>query len=302
MKRAITGLLLLVAAAGCRSAVTFPVEPEPFITQFRASEGLTFNGEGQLFMGANRSVWIAQPDGTVQKIADVHTHLGQAGVGRRDILAADFGPTNVFRDGPNDDGIVWRITPEGEKTAVATGIADPNFILVLRDGSWLVSDDGTDKIYRVRDGGNVEVWSSAVAYPNGLALSLDERTLYVAQIFSALGPVVYDNRVWAIPLTETFDPAGPPKLLARTGNGVDGLAVDEKGFLYVADNQGGKIWRVDPRSGASVIVAEGMSNVASLAFGEGAFDPYSIYATTTERGGGTIWRVRVGVKGARLHR
>jgi sugar lactone lactonase YvrE len=301
MQRTIAGLLFLLAL-GCRSAVTFPVEPERFITRFRASEGLTFNGEGTLFIGANRAVWIARPDGTVTKIADVDTHLGQAGVGRRDILAADFGPTNVFRDGPNDDGVVWRITPEGQKTAVARGIADPNFILVLRDGTWLVSDDGTDKIYRVREGGKVEVWSSAVAYPNGMALSLDERTLYVAQIFTALGPVVFDNRIWAIPLTETFDPAGPPVLLARTGKGVDGLAVDEKGFVYVADNQGGRIWRVDPRSGATVIVAEGMSNVASLAFGEGEFDHRAIYATTTERGGGTVWKVRVGVKGAPLHR
>jgi sugar lactone lactonase YvrE len=301
MQRAIT-VFLVLAALGCRSSVTFPVKPEPFITQFRASEGLTFNGAGQLFIGANRAVWIARPDGSVQKIAGVDTHLGQAGVGDRDILAADFGPTNVFRDGPNDDGVVWRITPDGTKTAAARGIADPNFILVLKDGTWLVSDDGTDKIYRVRAGGKVEVWSSAVAYPNGMALSLDERTLYVAQIFSALGPVVYDNRVWAIPLTETFDPAGAPVLLARTGNGVDGLAVDEHGFVYVADNQGGRIWRVDPRNGATVVIAEGMSNVASLAFGEGEFDHRAIYATTTERGGGTIWKVRVGVRGARLHR
>ena len=297
----VLALAAVVSCAACKSAIVYPVQPEPFIREFRAAEGLTFSGDGRLFIGANRAVWIATPDGAVIKVADVTTHLGQAGIGSRDILAADFGPTNIFRDGPNDDGVVWRITPEGAKTVAAREIADPNFILVLPDRSFLVSDDGVDKIYRVRDG-RTDVWSSAVEYPNGLALSPDNRTLYVAQIFSKLKPIVYDNRIWAIPLTSSFDPAGPPVLLARTGKGVDGLAVDEHGRLYVADNQGGKIWRIDPTTGATTIVAEGMPHVASLAFGEGRFDHRSIYATSTERGGGTIWKVRVGVRGAKLHR
>ncbi|HUE82955.1 MAG TPA: hypothetical protein VMM84_12650 [Pyrinomonadaceae bacterium] len=88
------------------------MQPEIFIDRFQGSEGITFNGEGRLFIGANNAIWIAEPDGTARKIADVHRHLGQAGIGPRDILAADFGPTNVFQNGPNDDGIVWRITPE----------------------------------------------------------------------------------------------------------------------------------------------------------------------------------------------
>lgn len=303
-------LVALVALAGCRSAtqttppVAFPVTPEKFI-QFRGSEGITFNAEGRLFIGANRGVWIATPDGTVRRIAGVHTHLGQAGVGARDILAADFGPTNIFRDRENQDpadGVVWRITPEGVKTVAATGIADPNFVVVLRDGSWLVSDDGTDKIYRVQKG-KTKVWTSAVAYPNGMALSLDDRTLYVAQIFSQLNPIVLDNRVWAIPLAADGEPAGSPVLLARVGQGGhDGLAVDEHGRVYVADNGGGKIWRIDPTTGAVTLIAEGMPHVASLVFGEGEFDHHSLYATSTERGGGTVWRMRVGVRGARLHR
>mgnify|MGYP001811774159 CR=1 FL=1 len=51
-----------------------------------------------------------------------------------------------------------------------------------------------------------------------------------------------------------------------------------------------------------VVIAEGMPHVASLVFGEGDFDPESIYATSTYRGGGKIWRVEVGVRGAPLHR
>lgn len=278
----------------------FPVEPEKFITAFRGSEGLTFNGEGRLFIGANNAIWIAEPDGRVRKIADVHRHLGQAGIGPRDILAADFGPTNAFQHGPNDDGIVWRITPEGVKTVAATGIGDPNAILVLKDRSFLVSDDAVDKLYRVK-GGRTAIWSTAVDFPNGLAFSADRRTLYVAQIFSALKPIRPDNRIWAIPIRRDR-PAGPAQLAFLTNQGPDGLVTDEQGRIYVADNGSGRILRHDPGDRTTIVIAEGMPGVASLVFGEGDFDRTALYATTTARGGGIIWKVRVGARGMKPYR
>lgn len=280
----------------------FPVTPTLFIDQFSASEGLTFNARGELFIGANRAVWLIQPDGAAKKLTEVYLHLGQAGIGERDILAADFGPTNVFNDGPNDDGIVWRITPEGEKRAVAKGIADPNFILVCKDGSYLVSDDGTDKIYLVTPEGEVSVWTDKIDYPNGLAFSLDESELYVAQIFKQLDPIIPDDRVWALSIKDG-QPAGEPRVIGTTGEGgLDGLALDEHGRIFIADNGAGKIFRLDPDSGEIVLIAEGMTAVASLVFGEGDFDRHALYATSTRRGGGKIWKIDVGVKGAPLHR
>ena len=296
--------LVLLLLAGCATVPPpdprFPVAAERFITEFRGSEGITFNGEGRLFIGANNAVWEAQPDRTVRKLTDVHRHLGQAGIGPRDILAADFGPTNAFQEGPNSDGIVWRITPEGERTVFATGIGDPNAIIRLPGGTWLVSDDAVDIIYRIADG-RTEIWSRAVPFPNGMALSRDGRTLFVAQIFSAIGPVVPDNAIWAIPIRDDR-PAGPGRIVARTRQGPDGLVADEHGRIYIADKGSGTILRFEPGTGATIVIAENIPNVASLVFGEGAFDPLSLYATTTAGGGGTIWQVRVGVRGARPHR
>ena len=60
--------------------------------------------------------------------------------------------------------------------------------------------------------------------------------------------------------------------------------------------------RFDPESEEMVLIAEGMPSVASMVFGEGDFDPHSIYATSTFRGGGKIWRVPVGVGGAKQYR
>jgi sugar lactone lactonase YvrE len=275
-----------------------PFKPELFIEEFWGAEGITFNAQGQLFIGANKAVWLAEPDGRVRKLTDVDLHLGQARIGDADILAADFGPLNVFGDGPNDDGVVWRITPEGHKTVVASGIADPNFIVVLDDGSFLVSDDGCDRIYHVTTEGEVSLFSDAIDYPNGMALSRDGAVLYVAQIFEQLDPFVPSDKIWAMPI-ENQRPAGEPRLLARTGGSmVDGLAIDENGLIYVADNGSGSIRRIDPNNGEVEVIAEGMPHVASLVFGEGEFDRQSIYATSTRRGGGKIWKVNVGVSGA----
>jgi sugar lactone lactonase YvrE len=74
--------------------------------------------------------------------------------------------------------------------------------------------------------------------------------------------------------------------------------MDEYGRVYVADNVPGKIWRIDPDSGGTVLIAEGMPNIASLVFGEGEFDREALYVTSTFQGGGTIWKVPVGVRGA----
>jgi sugar lactone lactonase YvrE len=268
---------------------------------FRGSEGIAFNGEGHLFVTANRALWQVYPDGEVRRIAELDSNLGLAPIGARDLLVADFGPTNAFEHDRNDDGVVWRITPEGEKTRLVTGIGDPNFILMRRDGSMLVTDDATADIYVVGEDMRPLLFSTAVNHPNGLALSDDGSTLYVAQIFKSIRPVVPDDSLWAIPL-EDGKPAGAARLVARLGPYAanDGLAMDRKGRVYIAANgEAGEIWRYDPATEELVLIARDVYGAASIAFGAGEFDPQSIYVSTTfNRGrGGKIWRIPVGVEG-----
>ncbi|NIM52817.1 MAG: hypothetical protein GTN62_15195 [Gemmatimonadales bacterium] len=290
------------ADRGQRDEVPFPIDATVLVDgKFDRCEGIAFNGEGQLYVAGNRALWRVSTDGQVTQIAELYSNLGLAPIGPRDILMADFGPTNRFNHGPNDDGIVWRITPEGKKTRVVDGgIGDPNFVLVRSDGSFLVSDDATDEIFLVDTAGTVNLFTDAVGHPNGLALSADGSTLFVAQIFVSLRPFVVDDRVWAVPLAEGLA-AGPPEVIARLGEraGNDGLAMDELGRVYVAANGAGQIWRIDPATREKVLIAENMPGVASLAFGQGDFDHHAIYATSTRTG--KVWEVKVGVGGARLH-
>ena len=102
----------------------------------------------------------------------------------------------------NREGKIWRYDPATDEMmliaegmfgcaslASLTGMGDPNFILVLEDKTYLVSDDATADIYHVGDDGVPELWSTAVNHPNGLALSEDGSTLYVARIFTNIRPV-----------------------------------------------------------------------------------------------------------------
>lgn len=294
------------AAAQSNGEAEFPVAPVLFVDEpFRACEGIAFNGEGRLFVSCNQGLWEVLTNGDAARIADLDSHLGIAGYGDRDLLVADFGPTNAFRHGRNSDGVVWRISPEGDKSEHSTGFGDPNFVLVRRDGSYLVSDDATADIYSVSPDGKVALFTTAVNHPNGLALTDDGSTLFVAQIFTNIRPVVMDNALWSMALVDG-KPARDAVLEVRADpeGAVDGLAMDRAGRVYIAANRAGRIWRYDPDSREMVLIAEGMPGVASLAFGEGEFDSESIYATTTYTfgKGGKLWRVPVGATGAALYR
>lgn len=305
----VIGVLFVAICVSCNSDPQddFPVIPTLFVDgAFERSEGIAFNGEGELFVTANRAFWHLDVDGEATKLADLHTNLGVAAIGERDLLVADFGPTNRFSHGPNDDGIVWRITPEGEKSIAATGgMGDPNFIAVRDDGSYLVSDDATDEIFLVDHEGNVSLFTDAVGHPNGLLLSPDGKMLYVAQIFKSLRPLVGDSRIWRIPLDEGGNLAGNPEVigvLEKEDAGLDGLAMDTLGRLYVTAPMEGQIWRVEPSTGDCQLIAEGMPGIASIAFGQGDFDHHALYGASTRRGGGRIWKVHVGIGGASLRR
>ena len=99
-------------------------------------------------------------------------------------------------------------------------------------------------------------------------------------------------------------PVEPFLFVDEPFGGCEGISFNGEGRLYIVANREGKIWRYDPATDEMLLIAEGMFGCASLAFGEGEFDRQSIYATTTfaQGRGGKIWRVPVGVTGARLYR
>lgn len=298
-------MIYLVCAAGPALAQTSRVVPQVVIEgRFGGAEGLAFNAEGRLFIAANRAVWEVQPDGSTRRLASFASNLGLAAAGARDLFFADFGPLVRPQDGPNSDGVIWRITPEGDTTRVADGLGDPNAIVVLPNGELLVSDDFTTTIYRVGRDGQVTVFTEQIPFPNGMVLSPDGQWLYVAQLF-ARAPTdppparftEFSGAVWRLALRDSR-PTGDATVIFRTPGaaGPDGLAMDEQGRIYLAAAREGQLWRIDPASGRGELLADSLPGLASLAFGRGAFDAYSLYATQIR--GGRLLRFRLGVRGA----
>jgi len=90
---------------------------------------------------------------------------GLAAVGDRDLPFADFGPLIRPQAGPNSDGVVWGLTPEGDTMRACAD--DSTFALLdFWVGSWNVYVGsqlaGTDHVEKVLDGCAItESWTAA---------------------------------------------------------------------------------------------------------------------------------------------
>ena len=143
------------------------------------------------------------------------------------------------------------------------------------DGTIFASNDFGTHIDRVDPGGTVHRRWATVPSADGLAVDPGGRYLYAAQTFTAA----------AIKRVEIANPAnvttyarpGPP----AWASGLDGLAVDATGRLYVAANAAGQIWRVEP-DGTITALARGLKFPSAVAIGHGpgGFCEGNLYAVT----------------------
>jgi gluconolactonase len=272
-----------------------PGEAVVFAEGFDAfAEGISFGPNGGLYVSVpgENSVVRVMPDGTHVPFAEVPDALGLAPLLDGRLVVAQIGASIV----PEDlDGGVWLVDAAGLATNLATGIASPNFVVVLPNGDLLVSDDFDTRIWRVTLEGEVSVAIPDFPSPNGMALDPLKQRLYVVSTFSPDGDVAaYDLGPDALPVLEsrrTLHQLGP-------GQTLDGLAVDQYDQLYVAANLRGRIVRLkSDGTGMPIIVADDITTPASLAFGRGPdFDPCSLYVT--ELRGMRLWRIAVGAEGA----
>lgn len=144
---------------------------------------------------------------------------------------------------------VHRITPSGEVSVYANGGAGermrvPNYPVFDDAGNLYVSDSGefgkrNGCIWRVRPGGNAEVWDrSASGFPNGMCLSADGRTLYVVE---SSPPLISKVEIRA------DGSEGVRSILVELPRQVpDGVALDVNGDLYVSLFNPNIIYRCSP--------------------------------------------------------
>ncbi|MDB5411941.1 MAG: SMP-30/Gluconolaconase/LRE domain protein [Rubritepida sp.] len=158
----------------------------------------------------------------------------------------------------------------------------PNDLIFARNGDLYFTDQGqtglhdpTGRVYRLRPGGELDCLLSNGPSPNGLALSPDEKVLFVA--------MTRDNAVWRLPLL----PDGTTTKVGRFASfygvaGPDGMKTDAKGNLLVAHASLGCIFVISPR-GEQIARIESCRGAVTtnLAFGP---DGKTVFITESETG------------------
>jgi gluconolactonase len=169
------------------------------------------------------------------------------------------------------------IMPDGRVTPLATEFAGkplraPNDLIMDKKGGIYFTDpaprgssEPSPVLYR-RPGGEVVLIDDQFIFPNGVSLSLDEKTLYVLDV-NAEDVYAYDvqpdggvkNKRPLAKLRGFTQPATGP---ARSG--ADGMAIDSKGRLYVTSDLGVQV--ISP-SGENLGTIQVPTKARNVAFG-----------------------------------
>ncbi len=144
---------------------------------------------------------------------------------------------------------VHKITPSGEASIYSSGSSEhtmrlPNYPVFDNAGILYVSDSGAfgqsdGWIWRLQPGRKAEIWNrSANGFPNGMCLSADGRTLFIAESSPPLISRIEINADGS---------AGQRSVLIELPRSVpDGLALDVLGNLYISLYNPNIIYRLSP--------------------------------------------------------
>jgi gluconolactonase len=269
---------------------------EPFAAGLDHPEGVTVGPDGRIYAGGEAGqVYRVSLDGTSEMIGTT----GGFALG----LCMDGDLAAYVCD--TDRRAVVRVTPDGTASVYASGtpsrpMRNPNYPVFGGDGNLYVSDSGGWKtndgcIWVIRPDGTCEILrDDIVAFPNGLALGLDDSYLYVIE--SVGGRVV---RV-AVSQGRSSGPIEsvcemPPRHVP------DGLAFDIDGGLYIACYTPDVIFRLAPDGTMDTVDEDWESTILSAPTNIVFAGPDRTTLVAASLGRWHLSKASVRVPGAALH-
>lgn len=251
----------------------------------RSTDGPAANAKGEVFFNDGRSGKAMKIglDGMVSSfVADTHRGAGQAfGTDGRLYSAADATDQIIGYDA---DG----------KGTVFTDQLHGNDLTIAANGNMYVTQspikaEKVGKVWLVTPAGEKKLVDPAFSFPNGLALSPDQRVLYVGDYRSHW---VYSYAIQPDgslgPKREFCNLFVPP---TAKDSAADGIRVDSDGRLYVTTRSGIQV--CDPAGKLLGIIPTPNGRVSNLTFGGANFDV--IYATCGDK----IFARKVKVRGVK---
>ena len=255
-------------------------------------EGLAFDADGNLWAGGELGqIYRISPKRKVTTIATLGGfNLGLTFSKRQELFVCNFKLGALIK--LDRSGKVLR----SWERAGRYRLRNPNFAVFDREGNLYFSDSGSwtkpdGLLFVLRPSGKIEKLLDGLAFPNGLSLSADDRTLFVVQS-------TQDN---VLAVSVNAGAAGEARVYASGLHNIpDGAALDAKGNLYVTCYGSHHVYRVSPDGEVSVFAhdREGtmLAGPTNAAFGGPKFD--EIYFANLNRW--HICRVRVSTQGQPL--
>ncbi len=214
-------------------------------------EGICLTPDGTIYIGGEQGqIYRIDEDGTYEEILSTGGFmLGLASDASGILYGCDIGLKTI-----------WRIDPMARTyepfcdTLDGAALTSPNWGCFASDGRFFFSDSGdwrqaNGRIGLIPPGGCATAWTlESKDFPNGIALSPDQRYLYVLE--STPGALVR---------FEILDDgrAGPREPVADLAGTVpDGLAFAEDGSIVIACYRPDAILRWDPSTGLAVLAAD----------------------------------------------
>jgi gluconolactonase len=191
------------------------------------------------------------------------------------------------------------VSPGGAFRVAASGwqgrpLCGPNDLVFSSHGDLYFTDpkgsgreSPTGNVFILRQTGTVELFAGGFCFPNGIVLSDDGHTLYLAE--TSL------NRILAFELDNNGHEKSR-RVYARLdgGAGPDGMALAEDGSLYAAHFGKGVVAVINPQGEVIDELPAGGARPTNLAFWES-----SLYVTEVEHG--QVVRLDIGVRGQSLY-
>lgn len=203
-------------------------------------EGPCFDQSGQLYVvnfgkdgtigkvGPNGecSLFLELPKGSIANAIQFDSHW--------DMFLADFMGHNVLK-----------VDMKTQKASVFCHDArfnQPNDICINQKDQLFASDpkwaDGTGQLWRIDPNGKATLLESGMGSTNGIALSPDEKHLYVNESIQ--------RKVWQYDVDDAGNVSNKKLLLEFPDHGLDGMKCDGKGNLYITRWGKGAIAIVSP--------------------------------------------------------
>jgi gluconolactonase len=254
---------------------------------FEFTEGPAWAGDGALLFSSPNTNAIYRLDTEAGRVTVFRSKSGYAGgdIGRYTQPGSNglaFSPGGLLTICQHGNRRVIRVNPHGDTTVLADRydgrrLNSPNDLVYRSDGTLFFTDppfglpDGFDDparelafsgVFRVDRDGTVSLVTDELAGPNGVALSPDERFLYVGNWHPEHKAV----------MRYPADGGGPGEVLcdltdAPGEDAIDGLAVDGLGRIYVCGPGGLWVLSPDGERLGRIVLPEAPHN---LAWGDGA--------------------------------